>query len=224
MEQSTQNSTCPFLCLPPLIPLPLFLIGRKGVGRDTKIQDLEEQATPRHEALRALLMRRQIQYDRVFIRLEDEVQDYRNFLFGASRRGVEQAGGKGDQGSEHLLDDGRQDIALLAKSRSAERKVKSQLAIGRNHAKGENTPKCADHLEHDYGARTDLTNVTASEEGLGAVKQFRPFLREVIRDERLEGARKLNSDRTGRRRGKERDDVALQSRAVSGRNRPVIGP
>jgi hypothetical protein len=49
----------------------------------------------------------------------------------------------------------------------------------------------------------------ASEEGLGAAKQFRPSVREVIRDERLERARKLNSDRTGRRGGKEREDVAL---------------
>jgi hypothetical protein len=54
-------------------------------------------------------------------------------------------------------------------------------------------------------------DVNAGEKGLGAVKQFWPSLREVIRDERLERARKLNSDRTGRRRGKEREDVALQS-------------
>jgi hypothetical protein len=88
MEQSTQNPTSPFLCLPPLIPLPLFLISRDSVGRNAKIQDLEEQPTPRHEALRALLMPRQIQYDRVFVRLEDEVQDYGNLVLGASRRRV----------------------------------------------------------------------------------------------------------------------------------------
>ena len=88
MEQSTQNSTRPFLCLPPLAPLPLFLVNRNSVGRNTKIQDLEEQSSPRHEALRALLISRQIQYDRVFVRLEDEVQDYGNLLLGASRRGV----------------------------------------------------------------------------------------------------------------------------------------
>lgn len=75
-----------------------------------------------------------------------------------------------------------------------------------------------DHLEHDYGARADLMDVVASKEGLGAVKQLRPPLREVIRDERLERARKLNSDHTRRRRSKEGEDVALQSRAVSRRD------
>jgi hypothetical protein len=136
MEQSTQNPTRPFLCLPPLTSLPLFLISRNSIGRNTKIQDLEEQPTPRHEALSALLMLRQIQYDRVFVRLEDEVQDYGNVLLGASRRGVKQVRGKSDQGSERLLDDSRQDIAVLAESRTAERRVKSELATGRKHAKG----------------------------------------------------------------------------------------
>jgi len=88
MEKSTQNPTRPFLCLPPLTPLSLFLISRNSVCRNTKIQDLEEQPTPRHEALRALLMLRQIQYDRMFVRLEDEMQDYGNLLLGASRRRV----------------------------------------------------------------------------------------------------------------------------------------
>jgi hypothetical protein len=134
MEQSTQNPTRPFLCLPPLAPLPLFLISRKSVGRNTKIQDLEEQPTPRHEALRALLMPRQIQYDRVFVRLEDEMQDYGNLLLGASRRRVKQVRGKRDQGSERLLDNSRQDIAVLAES-TAERRVKSQLTTEREHSK-----------------------------------------------------------------------------------------
>ena len=60
---------------------------------------------------------------------------------------------------------------------------------------GRSAPECADHLEHDYSARADLTDVIASKEGFGAVKQFRPSLREVIRDKRLERARKLNGDR-----------------------------
>ena len=121
MEQSTQNPTGPFLRLPPLAPLPLFLISRNSAGRNTKIQDLEEQPTPRHEALRALLMLRQIQYDRVFVRLEDEVQYYGNLLLSARRRGVKQVRGKRDQGPERLLDDSRQDIAVLAESRTAKR-------------------------------------------------------------------------------------------------------
>jgi hypothetical protein len=68
------------------------------------------------------------------------------------------------------------------------------VSYGEDTRKG-SAPECADHLEHDYGARANLTDVNASEEGLGAVKQFRPSLREVIRDESLERARKLNSDR-----------------------------
>jgi len=79
-------------------------------------------------------MPRQIQYDRVFVRLEDEVQDYGDLLLGASRRGVKQIRGKRDQGSERLLDDSRQDIAVLAESRIAKRRVKNQLATGRKHA------------------------------------------------------------------------------------------
>jgi len=179
MEQSTQNTTCPFLCLPPLAPLPLFLIRRESVGWNTKIQDIEEQPTPRHEALRTLLMPRQIQYDRVFVRLEDEVQDYGDLLLGASRRGVKQVRGKRDQGSERLLDDSRQDIAVLAESRTAERSEES-ASYREETSEGRSAPECADHLEHDYGTRTDLTDVIASEEGLGAVKQFRPSLREII--------------------------------------------
>jgi len=79
-------------------------------------------------------MPRQIQYDRVFVRLEDEVQDYGDLLLGASRRGVKQVRSKRDQGSERLLDDSRQDIAVLAESRIAKRRVKNQLATGRKHA------------------------------------------------------------------------------------------
>jgi len=114
----------PILCLPPLTPLPLFFISRNSVGRNTKIQDLEEQTTPRHEALRALLISGQIRYDRVFVRLEDEVQDYGNLLLGARRRGVKQVRGKRDQGPERLLDDSRQDFAVLAESRTAEWRMK----------------------------------------------------------------------------------------------------
>lgn len=63
------------------------------------------------------------------------MQDYGNLLLGASRRGVKQVRGKRDQGSERLLDDSRQDIAVLAESRTAERRVKSQLATGRKYPK-----------------------------------------------------------------------------------------
>jgi hypothetical protein len=108
--------------------------------------------------------------------------------------------------------------------RNLARRKKSQLAAGSKYAEERSAPERADHLEHDYSARADFTDVVTSEEGLGALKQLRPPLREVIGDEGLERARKLNSDRARRRRSKEREDVALQSRAVSRRDRPVIGP
>jgi hypothetical protein len=110
------------------------------------------------------------------------VQDYGNVLLGASRRGVKQVRSKRDQGTERLLDDSRQDIAVLAESRTAERSEES-ARYREETREGRSAPECADHLEHDYCARADLTDVIASEEGLGAVKQFRPPLREVIRDE-----------------------------------------
>ena len=56
MEQSAQNPTSPFLCLPPLAALPLLLVRRYGIDGDAKIYNLEEKPTPRHEALGALLI------------------------------------------------------------------------------------------------------------------------------------------------------------------------
>ena len=35
---------------------------------------------------------------------------------------------------------------------------------------GQSTLECADHLEHNYGAHADLTDIIVSEEGLGWVK------------------------------------------------------
>ena len=35
---------------------------------------------------------------------------------------------------------------------------------------GRSTLECADHLEHNYGARANLTDIIVSEEGLGQVK------------------------------------------------------
>jgi hypothetical protein len=54
----------------------------------------------------------------------------------ASRRGVKQVRGKHNQGPEHLLDDSRQDIAVLAESKTAERRMKNELATGRKYVKG----------------------------------------------------------------------------------------
>ena len=52
----------------------------------------------------------------MLVGLEDEVQDCRNLLLDAGRRRVKQVCGKRDQGCERLLDNGRQDITVLAES------------------------------------------------------------------------------------------------------------
>jgi hypothetical protein len=59
-------------------------------------------------------------------------------------------------------------------------------------------PERADHLEHDHGARTDLADVAAREESRGTAEEFGPPFWIVIRDERLEGARELDSDHARR--------------------------
>ena len=126
MEQSAQNPTRPFLCLPPLATLAFLLVYRNSIDRDAKIHNLEEQPTPRHEAIVALLIPGQVQDDRVLVRLEDDVQDRGNLLLGASRRGVEQVRSERDQDRECLLDDSRQDVALLAESKPAKPRVNEQ--------------------------------------------------------------------------------------------------
>jgi hypothetical protein len=59
------------------------------------------------------------------------------------------------------------------------------------------------------------TDVIASEEGLGNVKQFRPSLREVIRDESLEHTRELNSDRPPRRCSKDNLCMSWQENDIA---------
>ena len=46
----------------------------------------------------------------MLVRFEDDVQDHRNLLLGASRRRIEQVHSERDQDAERLLDDGRQDV------------------------------------------------------------------------------------------------------------------
>ena len=61
----------------------------------------------------------------MFVRLEDEVQDCRDLLLGASRRSIKQVRGERDQGCERLFDDGRQNIAVLAESSSPKEELAS---------------------------------------------------------------------------------------------------
>lgn len=50
----------------------------------------------------------------MLVRLEDNVQDHRDLLLGANRRRIEEVRSERDQDAERLLDDGRQDVGLLA--------------------------------------------------------------------------------------------------------------
>ena len=50
----------------------------------------------------------------MFVRLEDEMQNRGNFLPGPGRGRIEQIRGEGDEDPKRLLDDARQNIALLA--------------------------------------------------------------------------------------------------------------
>ena len=156
------------------------------------------------------------------------MQDRRNLLLGASRRRVEQVGSERDKDAERLLDDGREDLGFLAESKPAAGPSISEQpgpkAREGKERKRRGAPERADHLENDDDARADLADVVARKEGLGVVKQLRPSLREVIRDERLERARELDCDHARRGCGKEREDIALQGRAVGRQDRFEIGP
>ena len=64
--------------------------------------------------------------------------------------------------------------------RNLARRKKSQPATEMKYTVDWSAPERADHLENNYGARADLTDVVTSEEGLGAAEQLRPPLRKVI--------------------------------------------
>jgi hypothetical protein len=114
MEQPAQNAIGPLFGLPPLTALALFFISRNSIVRNAEIHDLEEQSTPGHETLRTLLVPGQAQNDRVFVSLEDKVQDRRDVLLGTGRWRVEQISGKRDEGRKRLLDNTGQNLTLLA--------------------------------------------------------------------------------------------------------------
>jgi hypothetical protein len=54
----------------------------------------------------------------------------------ASGQGVKQVHGKRNWGPERLLNDSHQDIAVLAESRTAEQRMKNELATRRKYVKG----------------------------------------------------------------------------------------
>ena len=165
MEQPAENPIGPLFGLPPLTTLPLFFIKRNNIVRNAEIHDLEEQSTPGHEAFRALLITRQVQNDRVFVRLEDEVQDRRDVLLGTRRWRVEQISAKRDEGHERLLDNTCQNLTLLA-----EPIHRTRVSTREEGSETGGVPKCADHLEHNNSTRADFANVAAREECLGPTK------------------------------------------------------
>jgi hypothetical protein len=116
MEEPAEDPIGPFFGLPPFTALPFFFIGWNSIVRNAEIHDLEEQSTPGHKTLRTLLIPGQVQNDRVFVRLEDKMQDCRDVLLGTGRWRVEQISGKRDEGRKRLLNNAGQNFALLAET------------------------------------------------------------------------------------------------------------
>jgi hypothetical protein len=68
-----------------------FLVCRNSLNWDGKIHNLEEQPTPGHKAIVALLIPGQVRDDRVPVRLEDEVRWVRLGARARLPRGVQHA-------------------------------------------------------------------------------------------------------------------------------------
>lgn len=83
MEEPAQGVECPLFRFPPLTPLPLLFVLRHYFIRDPKIYDLEEELTPGHDRLWALLVRTQVHSDASFVGLEDEMKHSWGFLSSA---------------------------------------------------------------------------------------------------------------------------------------------
>ena len=84
--EAAKGSISPLLCLPPFAPFPLVLVCRDSVLGNLEIDDLEEQPTPRDQALVAHLMGAKLNERGLHVRLEDVVQEHGDFLRGSGGR------------------------------------------------------------------------------------------------------------------------------------------
>lgn len=189
VEQPPQRRIRPLLRLPPLAALPLVLVLRHRVLGDLQVHELEEQAAPRHEALRALLVRAEVHHEARLVRLEDEVQHRRDLRRRGGRRGGHVRRDAHERG-EQLADDLGHHVVLLAE---AER---------------------AHDLERGDAARGDLADLVAREQRLDGVEEAGPVVGEVVRDERLERRGELPRDAARRGRREEAEDARLEGVAV----------
>ena len=114
MEETAENLVRPLLSLPPLGALTLVLIRWFSILRNLQVDNLEQETSPGHETLRALLVRAEMKDDARRVSLQDEVEKGRNLLVGTSRRVRESLGGDGHKRREEGLYKLRENIVVLA--------------------------------------------------------------------------------------------------------------
>ena len=84
--EAAKGSIRPLFGFPPFASFPLVLICRDRVLGNLEIDDLEEQPSPRDQALVAHLMGAKLNERGLHVRLEDVVQKHGDFLRGSGGR------------------------------------------------------------------------------------------------------------------------------------------
>lgn len=78
--EAAKGGICPLLGLPPFASFPFVLVRWHRITGDLEIDNLEEQPSPRNQALVAHLVAAKLKKRGFHVRLEDVVQEHRNFL------------------------------------------------------------------------------------------------------------------------------------------------
>ena len=84
--EATEGSICPLLGFPPFAPFPFILIRGDRILGNLEIDDLEEQPSPRDQALVAHLVRAELDERGLHVRLENIMEEHGDFLRGSSWR------------------------------------------------------------------------------------------------------------------------------------------
>ena len=84
--EAAKGSIRPLFGLPPFAPFPLVLVCRDRVLRNLEIDNLEEQPSPRDQAVVAHLVGAELNERGLHVRLEDIVQEHGDFLRGSCGR------------------------------------------------------------------------------------------------------------------------------------------
>lgn len=218
MEETTEDAISPLLRLPPLAALTFLLILGHGVWRNLEVDDLEEEISPRHQALPTLLVCTQMNDNAGFVRLENQVEYVRDLLRGIWRWRGEQTARNVDQGREQLRNQSRENVRLLAEPIC--RKL-GFVGITRDHRC---SPECPHHFQSCHTTSCDLANasVVQIQQTLHLHQQPRPSIREVASNNILERVCKLKSDASGGRYGQEAKETLLESITVRLRDGDLI--